>query len=468
MARELSELLADSVEARTRSVAGLAPAPDDMATVVQTVRRRRVVRRTLQTLAVVPIVAGVAAGAYLGLGALQSPPTPPAQTPDVVVPAPEPGELKLGDLVTEPGLPPFHEAPANLRAYVGAGWAALTYRPLGADDGAPVAHTVLLASPDGALVRTADLPPELEVSLVHWDAASERARVTWTGGSQRPVTTGWLDVFTGELDEDPEQFEAWAQFLGHDAAGAELWVEDPTEGRAPTVWAIGPDGARREVAALVVEGTPRLDPSGRTLLVPGTHPSLELGLVDVDSGEVREVAYGMGDRMCGVVGWLDATSLALLCHDPVTEEEAAALDRVDMVAQRATLYALDIAGTSTPLHTFAEGEPVPAVWSGARAVSGELVYVVMSGFPGGCSQGVALWDGQAPRAVLGAGEHGANTFLVREAGEHVLVVSSGSCESDSVQAEVTVLDALTGSTRVLTPWVEGDWQQTVTSAAVAR
>ena len=31
--------------------------------------------------------------------------------------------------------------------------------------------------------------------------------MTWTGGSQRPVTTGWLDVFTGELDEDPEQFE---------------------------------------------------------------------------------------------------------------------------------------------------------------------------------------------------------------------------------------------------------------------
>src|SRR5690606_10277129 len=151
-----------------------------MATVVQTVRRRRVVRRTLQTLAVVPIVAGVAAGAYLGLGALQSP-TPPAQT-DVVVPAPEPGELERGDLVTEPGLPPFHEAPANLRAYVGAGWDALTYRPLGADDGAPDAHTVLLASPDGALVRTADLPPELEVSFVHWDAASERARVTWTGG----------------------------------------------------------------------------------------------------------------------------------------------------------------------------------------------------------------------------------------------------------------------------------------------
>lgn len=486
--RELSELLADSVDARARSVAGLTPDADDLNTIVRTVRRKRVVRRSLQTLAVIPIAGGLAVGGYLGLGALQSTQLDPAATPTVTSPAPaadpEPGALELGTLFSdEAGLPPHHRAPENLADHVGAGWTALIYKPVAAGDVSgvatePTAHTILLATPESDLVRTADLDRALDVQLVHWDATSPKARVTWTGGSQ-VITVGWVDLLTGELEADGEQFENWAVFLGHSAAGAELWVEDPGAGETEaTVWSIGPDGSRREIVSLSSQGAPRVDPSGRSLLTESSDPAGGFAVVDIESGELREVPFGTTGQTCAVVGWLDAVNVATLCHDPVSEEAAAALDRVDFVAQDAALYAVETVagGEARLLHRFAEGQPVPEPWTGVRTENGVLAFVASTGFPQGCSAGVGTWDGVEPRTVLGAGEHGSNLFSIRPGGpSSVLVTSSQSCESSGVQSEVHSIDVTTGAAQLLTPWLEsapGDgvdyWHQSVVTAVVGR
>ena len=498
MVRELSEVLADSVDARARSVAGLTPHADDFATVVKTVRRRRVVRHTLQTLAAVPIVGGLAAGAYLGLGALQSPdPVGPATTPDSVTSAPtaaptaEPTvvpspatELDKGALVSTPGLPPYFEAPSDLASHLGPGWVALTYRSVAASneggiDEEPTEHALFLAAPDGSLFRTADLQPELEIRVVHWDAAGTRARVSWPATTDRLLTVGWLDVVTGNLTEDAEQFDNWATFIGHADDGAELWVEDAAyyDGGSPlepTVWAITPDGSRRTVAELGEAPVARIDPAGTQLLTAGLRPVLGFGIVHIASGQSREVPFGLDGRDCAVVGWLDSEGIAVLCHDPVSDEAAAALDRVDFVAQDAALYRFPAAGgAATVIHTFADGEPVPEMWSGLTAADGRLAYVVSSGFPEGCSQGVAVWDGESPRTVLDSGDHGANMFVLASgAPGSVLIASSQSCESAGAQSEVTMLDAATGQAHVLTPWLDtfpedgiDYWHSSVSSAA---
>lgn len=487
MVREISELLADSVDARARSVAGLTPAADDYATVVRTVRRRRVVRRSLQTLAVVPLVGGLAAGAYFGLDTLRTTEIGPAVTPtptDFIESPPRVlAPLEKGELVTELGLPPFYEEPELLSEHAEPGWSVLTYRPVAANDASgidaePTAHALFLADPDGALFRTAELPLDLEVKVVHWDASSELARATWTGSADHPFTIGWLDVFTGELTEDPEQFDGWAAFLGHSAAGAELWAEDPAEGETGvTVWSIAPDDSRREVANLASQGAPRVGPAGRSLLVEGSDPAAGFAVVDIDSGEVREVPFGMAGQSCAVVGWLDAVSVAALCHDPVSDEAAAAMDRVDFVAKNAGLYALETVadGEAMLVHAFTEGQPVPEQWTGVVTESGALAYVASSGFPHGCSAGVGTWDGIEPRTVLGPGEHGSNIFWVQPGGaQSVLVTASQSCEASGVQGEVHSVDVTTGAARLLTPWVEAApddgidyWHQTVSSAVTA-
>ncbi len=489
MVRELSELLADSVDARARSVAGLTPDADDFATMVRTVRRRRVVRRSLQTLAVVPLVGGLAAGAYFGLGSLRAPDVDPAVTPtdSVVSPTPSPttAELERGELVTEPGLPPYYEAPADLLSHTGDGWVAMTYRPqsaaLAAGETEPLSHVLVLAAPDGAMYRTAELPLDLDVQLLYWQAGAAQARVWWTDG-ESPLTVGVLDVLTGDLVADDVQFERWASFIGYSAVGAELWVEDPVaSGDGPdgevTVWSIAPDGSRRTVASLDSMGVPMIDPAGRQLLTEGVRSEDGFAVVDLDSGAVREVSFGMPDQTCVVVGWLDAVAVATLCHDPVSDEAVAAMDRVDYVAQHAGLYRVETVadGGTTPLRTFAAGDPVPEAWTGLTAAAGTLAYVVSNGFPGGCSLGVALWDGTTPRLALDGGEHSANVFMLRPGGAGtVLVTGSESCESGGVQWEITSIDTATGATSLLTPWLEADpgagidyWYRTVTSAAAA-
>lgn len=483
MVRELSELLADSVDARTRSVEGLTPDADDLQSVVRTVRRRRAVRHTLQSLAAVPIVAGLAAGAYLGIGALQSQPTPPAVTPDVVAPSPT---LEKGELLSEPGLPPHHEAPADLAAHVGAGWTALTYRPFAANqegiDAEPTEHALFLVAPDGTIYRSAWLQANLEISLLHWDVESAHARVSWTGGSDRPITTGLLDVFTGELTEDGEQFSQWARYVGLASDGAEIWVEDPphVEGEqvgGVAVWSVSRDGARRTVAEIGDLYAGAIDPSGARMLAARPETDEGFAVLELGPGETREVQFGLEGQSCAVVGWLDATSVATLCHDPVSPEAAAAMDRIDFVAQDAGLYRVHAVAGDQPelLHTFADGDPVPEAWTGTSTGEGSFAFVTSSGFPGGCSLGVGAWDGSQLRTVLGPGEHGSNMFRLEPGGPgSVLVTSSQSCESSGVQGEVTLVDVVTGAARVLTPWLEASpadgidyWHQTVTSAAVA-
>jgi len=480
--RELSELLADSVDARARSVAGLTPDRDDFDAIVATVRRKRVVRRSLQALAVVPVVGGLAAGVYLGVGLIGDGGIDPAapSSPVVTTPTPTADAFDPGALVTEDGLPPFYEAPADLLEHVGEGWVAMAYRPEPASDttgqAAALSNQIVLASPDGDLFRAVELPLERDVQVVAWDTGETRVRVSWPEpeGSGRLLTLGWVDLGTGEVTQDVEQFERWAVFVGHSAAGAELWAEDVPDGRSGiTVWALAPDGSRRQVAALDSIGTPRIDPSGRSLLVEGEDPTRGFAVVDVDSGDVREVPFGMTGQTCTMVGWLDATSTAVLCHDPVPAE-AAAMDRVDFVAQKAGLYRVETLpdGEVTPLHAFAEGEPVPEPWSG-QWVDGSLAFVVSNGFPGGCSLGVGVWDGAAPRVVLDGGERSANVFWLRPgAAGRLLVLGSPSCESSGVQAQVWSVDVATGASATLTPWLEADpdagrdyWFRTVTSMA---
>jgi len=493
--RELSELLADSVDARARSVAGLTPDADDYATMVRTVRRRRVVRRSLQTLAVVPLVGGLAAGAYFGLGSLRAPDTEPAVTPtDYVTHPPRTlAPLVKGDLVSEVGLPPFYEAPANLWAHVDSGWVAMTYRPeyVGADgeSSGTLSNALFVADPDGELFRVAELPLPLEIQVLSWEVGQQRVRVMWPtpiDDAARPLVTGWVDVRTGELTEDAQQFERWASYVGRDADGAEIWVEDPAyeedvvaggSGGA-TVWSIGPDGARRVVTDIGDRGVPLLDPSGTQLLAPGAEPARELVVVDLGSGDARDVPLGVSDQVCAVVGWLDAGGVAALCHDPVSDDAEAALDRVDYVAQNAGLYRVEAVadGGTTLLHAFAEGEPVPLPWTGVNAGDGAVLYVVGDGFPEGCTRGFGAWDGVAVRTVQGAHPDGANVHWSRPGvvGGPALAVSSASCEAGDAQATVATIDPATGAARILTPMLEPNgpagidrWRASVTSAAAA-
>ncbi|NLF03542.1 MAG: hypothetical protein GX593_00760 [Actinomycetales bacterium] len=478
--RELSELLADSVDARARSVAGLTPDQGDFDTIVRTVRRKRVVRRSLQTLAVVPVVGGLAAGVYLGAGVIGDARIDPAATPTEVVTTPTPtaDAFDKGALVNEDGLPPFYEAPADLLEHVGEGWVALAYRPQPASNTTgqeeALSNGIFLASPTGDLFRAVELPLERDVQVVAWDTASSQVRVSWPEpeGSARLLTLGWVDLATGEISQDLEQFEEWARFVGHSHAGAELWVEDGEAGSL--LWSLAPDGSRRHVVESHVPFIGAIDPSGRAVLTEGAVPESGFAVIDIDSRDVREVPFGTAGQKCTVVGWLDATSVATLCHDPVSEEAELAMDRVNFVAQNAVLYRVETLadGGVTPIYTFAEGDPVPESWTG-HWVNGSLAFVVSSGFPGGCSLGVGVWDGTAPRAVLDGGAYSANIFWLQPgAAGQLLVLGSQSCESSGVQSEVWSVDVATGASATLTPWLEADpdagrdyWFRTVTSMA---
>ena len=124
-------------------------------------------------------------------------PTPtPSSTP---TPTPSPRRPVADEIL---GLPPTYALPAGGFEQTTPGWVLGIYGSLSTDfleieggvDAVPngVVNTVVLASPTGDLYRVLDLPDDMGVSLLRWEAGSTTAvvrsagTVTW-GRASRPV-----------------------------------------------------------------------------------------------------------------------------------------------------------------------------------------------------------------------------------------------------------------------------------------
>ncbi len=328
MADDLNELLESALHAGANELSGVAPGEGVLAQWVRVVRRRRVVRHTVQAVVAVPVIAAVGAGLWFGLGnGLQEAPvaTPtPAPTqpsPDLPSSSPSPSLDPSPDPTTTtsppeaievPGLPPYFEAPPDVLSLASPGWVLSVYQVGDAarewsDD---VPRTVLLTSPDGDHFRLADMTVEW-VQVHHWRAGEGRARVTYgtyeDGYPGGPVT-GWLGVLTGELTAD-ELSLGWASFLGSSPEGDEVWYV----AAGSVVYLVAPDGSRRDIDTGDAGRTAVLNPAGTYVAIEGEDDDVELVLVDLEAQDARVVPFGVDGKSCVFTGWLDDVSLLTQC-----------------------------------------------------------------------------------------------------------------------------------------------------------
>ena len=110
------------------------------------------------------------------------------------------------------------------------------------DDGVTdvVAHTVVLASPEGDLYRVVDLPADLNVSLLRWDAGSTTAVVRVDGErgtSQAVAERAVLDLVSGAVTPTELGLEGGGSYghyyLGQAADGA-VALDRRRRARTPT------------------------------------------------------------------------------------------------------------------------------------------------------------------------------------------------------------------------------------------
>jgi hypothetical protein len=368
--------------------------------------------------------------------------------------------------------------PAGLLEQTGPGWVLTTYRStpqvVTADDvPAPVVHTVVLVSPTGDRYRVVDLPLDLRVSLLHWDAGSTTALVATQSDQGDPAgeaPRAVLDLATGQIttstDDLPASFRtpgATPQYLGRAQDGAELWTVS-TGGNGSDLYRIVDGAAPRRVAA--IGGRSVLDETGRWLAAeaPGASgPGTSFVVVDAVTGAVAEHSYGVDGKACDVVGWTGTTSLLATCSDPSTADGSEHLNSV--------LIHVDLsAGRTTPVGPFAADEALPWSWRGVELPDGALA-VAMVDHEGTCAQGVSRWDGQALVPLPGVGG-GEGSWDVSGSGGGVLYLDAYTYCDGSVGRRLVAYDVAAGSSVELAPapLPTGDvseWAEGLESALVA-
>jgi hypothetical protein len=199
----------------------------------------------------------------------------------------------------------------------------LVSRPHGRGEG-----SLVLVSPEGRSYLAAELPPDVEVTLEHWDPGSARALVTVSpvvDGYTQTGVRGWLDVRTGEVTTDPGGLEepgpdpATPSFVGIDHRGREVWIEHEVsgDGSAPGTLAVLDEGrAVHRLELGIGWHDPMLDPNARVVLT-STLDFDGYRLVDLDAGSLQ--TYELGGY-CQLVGWTGVAHVLTVC-EPEPEPE---------------------------------------------------------------------------------------------------------------------------------------------------
>lgn len=352
MAVDLNELFDSALDAGAHELADASPAEGAVAGWVRRVRRRRAVRHSVQVAAAVPIVAAVGAALWFGAGALsrEAPVATPTPTPAPAQPSPSSDPTPTSEETVEPtpsltttpppepievpGLPPYLESPDDVLSLAGPGWVLAAYQVGDESRGEVLAvpRTVFLVSPDGARYRVVDVPEVELLTLHHWDAGEPRVRVTYGSYADRfadGLTTGWLDLSTGELSPDGDQL-TWASFMGLAVGGDEVWWD----GIETRVVLVAPDGSRRTIAVQGGGQSAVLDPAGMHLAVQSEDGDTGFLLVDLEAESARLVEYGVAGKICTFTGWLDDASLLAQC---MVDDEGSANRFTDRTEHRVSV-----------------------------------------------------------------------------------------------------------------------------------
>ncbi len=477
MTRDIADLLADAVDDRARSLSGLLPTPAAFALTRARIRRRRIVRHSVETGVGIAASGAVAAGAWLGAH-MDRAPAPPAQSPSTsATPTPAPTSTPTSEPTTSgpavtptasPGLPAALPAPDGLLATTGPGWVLAAYRSAPADPGsaAAVVHAVLAVAPDGTRYRLVDLPADRSVELLDWHAGDTRARVSYGPWGVDGSLTGWLDLRTGTLTRDDLALPAGRVYEARLDDGTTLWTANLDPGPVQ-LWAVPAGGTARLVGQLGDHWTkPRLSLS-QTRVAALAPTADSVVVLDLATGARSTVDLAVPGGECALLGWLDDRSVLVSCFDHAGPDP--------IVQRNPRLVRVDVdSATLTTLTKLGVGEPFAL--NGVIGVSvrpGTLAfpaYTLDAVIPMGdvCPNSVWEWSGSGLHQV--AVPQGSDTFGLVAAGGNLYVAASSGCAARITPPELTLV-APDGGTTVLAPPPDplaGTATQTSLSWLVAR
>lgn len=337
---DLEELLGRAWRAREDvERAAVAGGDDPLAGLVPRVHRRRVRRRVVQGVVAVPVVAGLALGAWALAGRVPAPapvvtqtqtpgPTPSGSAP---APTPDPTATSLPALpdpmTTTLGLPVLEPMPAGLLATAGPGWVLGVYQPAGMENGhvgRPMSIVVVLAQPGGPVYEVtridpwADLPADSlpdewrEITLVDWVPGTSTALVgvsfsgDLNGDGSLYLQLDDLDLTTGALTRSSHDLGLPAHSGGPMLLGV---------AKHRPIWFDRSGGAR-----LIVDGVeiPVPEDASRGVVGPDERYYLDgTGwVVDLDAHAAVGGALPRVDgESCAPVGWWSSTQVLAACAD---------------------------------------------------------------------------------------------------------------------------------------------------------
>ncbi|NUU19033.1 hypothetical protein HP550_17430 [Cellulomonas humilata] len=443
------------------------------------VRRRRVERHSVESVAAVAAAGVVGTAAWFGLDRLSPPPPAHDPTPSVTAtPTPTPSATPAPEPTTAPtlapavaGVPSAFVAPPDLLEQTGPGWMLASYRPryvpTDRDDVEQADDQVLhLVSPDGAHYAVVTLPVDPTVDILYWDAGAPRARVRqWTEDERLLMTltpatsTGWLDLRTGTVTLDGPDFNPTGEFLAVLPDGTELWSEnkdydenideDPNPGEE--IYAVAP-GAQPRLLASDADWRYHLslDPGAERFAILDAEG---VAITSVADGTQQHISLGRPAAECDLVSWLDRTGVLAACR--TTTGGTRLLDNAP------ALYRVDTGdSTVTLVHSFVAGEPIPA-FPGAGSYVRDGV-VVFASVPvtadttldvGAASIGLTMWTADGLSSLPGVPAD-MSTARTRVRGDVIYVDTRGwaglpPSADGPVAGSVVAIDTLSGSTTEL-------------------
>jgi hypothetical protein len=457
--RDIADLLADAVEDRARSLSGLLPTPAAFARTRARIRRRRVVRHSVEAGVGIAASGAVAAGAWFGAHVDRAP-APPAQSPSTsATPTPAPtsptptgsattGPTTSAEPSAAPGLPSALPAPDGLLATTGPGWVLAVYRSAPADptSAAAVVHALLAIAPDGTRYRLLGLPPDQTVELLDWHASDARARVSYGPVGVGGNLTGWLDLRTGVLTRDEPALPAEHAYEARLDDGTTLWTANLDAGPIQ-LWATTDAGDARLVGQLGDTWTkPQVNPS-QTRVAALTPTASSVIVLDLANGARSTVDLAVPGGECALLGWLDDRSVLVSCFDHSGPDP--------IVQRNPRLVRVDVdGGALTTLARLGVGQPFAL-----NGVVGVIVrpgtvafpaYTLDAVIPMGdvCPNSVWEWSGAGLQQVPTAA--GSDTFRLAAAGGDLYLEASSGCAARITPPSLTRVAPGGGST-VLAP-----------------
>ena len=480
--RDLSDVLHDARDARAEALAGLTPGDATVAALRGRVRRRRVVRHTLEAAVVVPVVAGLAVGGWL-VGAQpdrRDPAVPPSPTVTTPAPTPEPTPESaptstadpLPELVLEPGLPSYYPLTPQVLAASSPGWVLATYAPqrttsrqrtTAAGVSAPADQLLYLVSPDGERHLATRLPIDAvddsdqrswtEWRVAAWEAGAPTAVMVRHAVAAGPDSTTWtpaevveMEVLTGAVVREVVPPVDGATWVDRSPAGVTAW-EHVVDGAASLTFDGAPGASGPVTVPLGDSASSEVGwgPDGRLALVGDD-------VVDVATGAVVGGVEGGAPDWCRALTWWTADEVLAVCHDTDPFETT-------VLGSGARLVAFPAAGDGAPrvLRELSEGDAYPAyqgavyLRDGAALVPGVAMDPAFDvSIVGACPDDVYLVPpaGPEPLAVpTPDGASDANLFGVEVvAPGTVLVEARSGCSGDQTPAWLVGVDLATGTT----------------------